>query len=235
MSASSHKDILIGATGWNHEAWVGSYYPENLPEDWRLSFYSNEFTTVLVPECDWINIQKEDIEQWINDTHDEFIFFFEANLTTNTAIDQIQRAANLLESQNKDRSQVGALLITVPPETSEADLLNINSKLPPNLSVSFDFIKSKLSDTKLEDILSSLSLNTTWHSDLSYKHTPNNGLQLGILDTKTEHSNKQLKNYFEQFRSITNNSSQVALFLSGHPPDINNLYNIKMIKELIIG
>ena len=53
---SLKKTINPGAYGWRHKHWLESFYPEDLPvngsEDWRLSYYSNEFNTVMVP-CDY--------------------------------------------------------------------------------------------------------------------------------------------------------------------------------------
>ncbi len=47
--------VLIGAAGWQHTQWGNEvFYPEDLPEDWYLSFYANEFPLVLVPESDWL-------------------------------------------------------------------------------------------------------------------------------------------------------------------------------------
>lgn len=242
MFVQPHKDILIGATGWNHSGWIGSYYPQDLPQDWRLSYYSNELNTVLVPEKDWRDKQKIDLKRWVDDTHDEFIFFFELGLFACTSIDQNLPLATLLDSLNNDLEQVGGLLITIPANASKTDLLKITSIIPAGLAVNFNFAKSTLSEAQQQDVISKLNINSVWYpkqtggnSNINNDKTITNNLCLGLLDSKTAHSNAQLKNYFEQFRSNSNKYSECALFLSGHPPDINNLRNIKMIKELIIG
>jgi len=57
--------ILIGAAGWLHEKWGNEVlYPEDLPEDWYLSFYANEFPIVLVPDSQW---NDEDAAQQVID------------------------------------------------------------------------------------------------------------------------------------------------------------------------
>ena len=48
MSEVSHR-ILIGAYGWLHQAWQDSFYPDGLPEDWQLGYYSNEFPVIMLP------------------------------------------------------------------------------------------------------------------------------------------------------------------------------------------
>jgi len=47
------QTINLGAYGWRHGRWSGTFYPDDLPmaddEDWRLAYYSNEFNAVMVP------------------------------------------------------------------------------------------------------------------------------------------------------------------------------------------
>ena len=45
--------MKFGSYDWRWPQWNGIYYPDDLPEDWRLSYYANEFDTVLLPEDVW--------------------------------------------------------------------------------------------------------------------------------------------------------------------------------------
>ncbi|VAW50835.1 hypothetical protein MNBD_GAMMA06-453, partial [hydrothermal vent metagenome] len=49
------QKIIPGAYGWRQKHWSNSFYPEDLPaeDDWRLTYYSNEFDVVLVPADYW--------------------------------------------------------------------------------------------------------------------------------------------------------------------------------------
>ena len=77
------KTINPGAYGWRHKHWLKSFYPEDLPvcgsEDWRLSYYSNEFSTVLVPYDYWQSGGIVDCEGWLDDVNEDFQFFVECN------------------------------------------------------------------------------------------------------------------------------------------------------------
>jgi len=55
MSASQRDyRILTGTAGWKHSQWGEDvFYPDDLPEDWYLSFYANEFPIVLLPNDEW--------------------------------------------------------------------------------------------------------------------------------------------------------------------------------------
>jgi hypothetical protein len=40
--------ILLGTVGWQRADWDGSYYPDDLPAEWRLAFYANDCDCVLL-------------------------------------------------------------------------------------------------------------------------------------------------------------------------------------------
>ena len=64
-------DLVVGASGWLHEHWVDTYYPEDIPDEWRLGFYANEFNALLVPWEQW----KESVaalSEGLEDTDDDF-------------------------------------------------------------------------------------------------------------------------------------------------------------------
>ena len=75
--------IKLGAYGWRHRHWATTFYPEDLPadadEDWRLSYYSNQFNTVIVPYSYWLADDAIDCETWRDDVHDGFSFIVECH------------------------------------------------------------------------------------------------------------------------------------------------------------
>lgn len=68
------EPILIGARGWDD---AGEFYPDNLPEDWRLSFYANNLRAVLVPAETWKRADAAQARAWLEDTYEEFRFVLE--------------------------------------------------------------------------------------------------------------------------------------------------------------
>lgn len=62
----------IGTVGWLHAGWDGSFYPETMPPEWRLTYYSNEFPCVLVSAE---QAASADPDHWLGDTHGGFRFF----------------------------------------------------------------------------------------------------------------------------------------------------------------
>ncbi len=43
-------NLQIGASGFNYPAWVGAFYPDDLPEEWAPGYYANEFRTVMLDD-----------------------------------------------------------------------------------------------------------------------------------------------------------------------------------------
>lgn len=75
MGTHRHR-LLVGARGWEHPNWVGTFYPEDLPEDWQLTYYSNEFRIALIPDECWDD-GDDGPRQWLAACDDDFAFLAE--------------------------------------------------------------------------------------------------------------------------------------------------------------
>lgn len=69
--------MLIAAYGWEHEAWSGSFYPDDLPPDWRLGYYANEFDAVVVPFVAWQGQTVATLRSWCDEVSAGFRFVLE--------------------------------------------------------------------------------------------------------------------------------------------------------------
>ena len=69
--------MWFAARGWQHTAWDGSFYPEDLPEVWRFGYYSNEFSSVVLPFEDLTAADLDEVEQWLEDCDEAFRFLVE--------------------------------------------------------------------------------------------------------------------------------------------------------------
>lgn len=106
-------ELFVAARSWAHPSWLGSYYPDDLPDDWQLSFYSNEFRAIVIPASEWIGTDPVEIERWIDDTHEEFIFFLEVEDPLTDWHDVNERTSCL-------GNQLGGFLLR--PREADADL-----------------------------------------------------------------------------------------------------------------
>lgn len=66
-----NQSIQLGVYHWQLFADDASFYPEDLPEDWRLSFYANEFETACI-DADWILDNRAGWANLVEDLDDRF-------------------------------------------------------------------------------------------------------------------------------------------------------------------
>ncbi len=119
-------NLTIGAESWLHKSWQGSFYPEDLPEDWQLEFYSNQFYCVLVPEVEWMAWTEHFLEEMQEALEGEkFTVIFK--VTKELTLKNLGWLEKIVEV-------LSCVSITVR--------LLVNSSVLPenNLPVSFDFI-----------------------------------------------------------------------------------------------
>lgn len=69
--------VFLGALGWEWPEWAQRFYPEDMPEDWRLTFYNTQFNCVFLPASQWRGVSEGTLEQWAEDTHEQFLFLLE--------------------------------------------------------------------------------------------------------------------------------------------------------------
>jgi hypothetical protein len=54
--STAGRGLLLGVVGWDREDWVGCYYPEDLPEDWRLAYLANDADAVMLRPAEWCGL-----------------------------------------------------------------------------------------------------------------------------------------------------------------------------------
>ena len=74
---ASNSLVLVGAVDWQHPAWRDRFYPEEMPDDWLLSYYNSQFNAVYLPAAVWQAASEASWAQWLDDTLDGFFFVLE--------------------------------------------------------------------------------------------------------------------------------------------------------------
>jgi len=64
--------IALGCFDWRHAAWEGGFYPDDLPAEWRLTFYANEFDALGLAAEAWLAPSLEELAGWVKDTREGF-------------------------------------------------------------------------------------------------------------------------------------------------------------------
>ena len=104
----------MGVCGWDHEHWLGTFYPDDLPEDWRLSYYANEFSTVLVEEDMWRSKLSE-LDEWADEVSEDFLFYLQSSLDEPPEIIKIKQ-------------QLGSHFAGIVGESSNSVMIEFSSK-----------------------------------------------------------------------------------------------------------
>lgn len=66
--------IHVGAEDWLHPDWRGRFYPADLPDDWRLSYYNTRFQAVYLSAARWQATSPAEWAQWLDETQPGFHF-----------------------------------------------------------------------------------------------------------------------------------------------------------------
>jgi len=70
------ENIAIGALGWLHPKWDETFYPEEMPTDWKLDFYSNQFSTCLLPIEQFMMLGDDQVEEIVEALEGEDFFIY---------------------------------------------------------------------------------------------------------------------------------------------------------------
>ncbi|HID09488.1 TPA: DUF72 domain-containing protein [Candidatus Micrarchaeota archaeon] len=66
--------IRIGTSGWSYEHWKRLFYPEPLPKERWLQFYSSNFNTVEINSTFYRLPFENVVKGWYRKTPDDFVF-----------------------------------------------------------------------------------------------------------------------------------------------------------------
>jgi hypothetical protein len=83
-------EIEIAACGWRGTEW-DNFYPDDLPAEWRLDYYANEFFAVAVPYQEWSQAADEVLLSWMQQVTDDFRFYWELPLEAVAGRSRLQR------------------------------------------------------------------------------------------------------------------------------------------------
>lgn len=72
-------EIYIGCSGFNFKEWKNIFYPDDMPQDKWLEYYSLHFNTVEINNTFYSFPKVENLQKWMKETPDDFKFSIKAN------------------------------------------------------------------------------------------------------------------------------------------------------------
>ena len=191
------------SVGWDHSGWTGLFYPEDLPREWRLTYYANEFRGVLLPFRSWITARRQNLADWADDVHEGFQFYLELK-----QMEDLQACQERVLPLGKNFT--GFVLDKTEP-------LNLAGR-PPWWNEEAG--QSVLFANRLTD------LTLPAHSDAGSR-------TVFRIPCEELTDMMQQRKLLEQAVEWAADGSQVLLFLEGDPPSVEKIRNLKLLAQFL--
>ncbi|MDH5446918.1 MAG: hypothetical protein OEY52_15330 [Gammaproteobacteria bacterium] len=231
MTAHVYR-ILIGASNWLHPAWQEDFYPEDLPEDWQLGFYSNEFPVALIPGDLWPKIEN-DIAEWLEDCTDELKLICEIpkQLISQSIEDSIDVINNYISSLSVLDGYLLAVVLPVTEINEELSTIIEQIHCPVPLCLDVADSLSSSHDKTAQKICAQTHVSLVWHGN-----DEPIGFELGKMAmTRIDGSKldmRQLRDVVETILNKTSLEQTCVMIVEGEPPDLATIRNANVILDL---
>lgn len=73
MSKPIFENLVVGTAGWQTPEINPSFYPEDLPCEWQLDYYSNFSNLVVVPQSFWLSQLSLEENEGAQESREEFV------------------------------------------------------------------------------------------------------------------------------------------------------------------
>ena len=217
VTGDQRVSFIVGARGWDHEAWAGSYYPDDLPGSWRLSYYSNEFHGGLVPASKWLNCSSDTWSEWIDDVSDSFRFYLELETA---AAGELQRLKQFIGLPG---DALGGVVVT-------------KGLLPQVLEIAGELSGKCFYPVVAADLPPSLAA-VTGDCEVRFYGAGTVGQSCGpsiaLLDSKGGADLRQLRHLIESLGANSSIESPSALFFCDETVDVSWMQDTKTVAELL--
>ena len=229
MSVETHR-VLLGACGWKHQGWLNNYYSEELPEDWQLGFYSNEFPVVYVPAADWLDVS--DLAEWAEDVSDSFRFILE--IPEHTLENKQYFIKALEKAKTLDEFCLG--LVLKLPLSLRDDTALFQQRLEMAQAVTHVCVDKggAALTAEFKAMLVKHHVAEVWDGTLQENEDSLNGGSLAMTHISGEELDMHaLRKIIEVCLSVSNENCISVLCLDGDPPSLESLRNAGIILDLL--
>ncbi len=224
----SEHIILIGTYGWQYPEWSQVFYPDDLPNDWQLAYYGNEYPLVVIPAEYWQQ-GEQTVEQWLEDTDDSPLFICEW--------------PQMAEQQPVARQAIGLLservlaILIRPAEYPNDAQFDIYKELSQQASLVFDTADLMTADAlrlieALSELLGKKRFGLCWDGQESHRDWLEYG-RVAMTRLSQMQDNRELRRIIETMLAYSGPQKSLSLVIDGDPPDIQLLENAGIILDLL--
>jgi uncharacterized protein YecE (DUF72 family) len=163
-------ELLAGTSGYSYKEWLGPFYPEKLPANEMLRYYSARFTTVEINNTFYRMPPESMLAQWLEQVPQRFTFTLKApkRITHDSRLrDCESNVTEFLRRAGTLGERLGVVLFQLPPYLKKdlPRLTDFIAMLPPATRAAFEFRSG------------------TWHDDDVYALLKSRGATLCVTDT----------------------------------------------------
>lgn len=148
--------IHIGTSGWSYDHWQGPFFPDDLPQEKWLEYYSQKLGTVEINNSFYQLPETDTLEDWSDVVPDSFHFCVKANryITHMKKLKEPEESLEkMLDTFNALGGKLSCILFQLPPNWNfdEERLRNFIALLPGDPGFVFEFRdKSWINDTVIQ-------------------------------------------------------------------------------------
>ncbi|HKL62972.1 MAG TPA: DUF72 domain-containing protein, partial [Woeseiaceae bacterium] len=186
-AADGRGRARIGTSGWSYGHWEDAFYPEGLATGERLAFYARRFATVELNNSFYQLPAREQLEQWRDMVHDDFVFAVKAS----RYITHMKKLKDPAESLERFLGRVEALGSTLGP---------VLFQLPPRWHRDPDRLASFLRQLPGEHRYAFEFRDPSWHAGETYSALREAGAAFCIYNLAGEVSPKEITADFVYIR-----------------------------------
>lgn len=194
------EELMVGTIGWDHDEWVGGFYPDDLPDDWRFAYYSNDYRAVLATADHMRPENIAQIVEWAEDCDDAFRFVIEIpqSFVTDSNTESLQHFVNALVPL---ASRIGGFLLSVG-NAGEDEVRSLKSKielLQPHGPLCMDLTGESEIPPLLLGVIQEYNIGLCWHPDRDNAPRPGGALLLALSSEGDAKGQRQLIESLEQW------------------------------------
>ena len=137
--------LWTGTSGFSYKEWKGSFYPEELPANRMLEYYSRRLSSVEINNTFYRLPRAEMLEKWAAQVPEDFAFVLKASRRI-THMARLKDAGDPLEYLTRTAigalgERLGPILFQLPPylRVDAARLRDFLAIVPENVRAAFEF------------------------------------------------------------------------------------------------
>jgi hypothetical protein len=207
------EPLLIGSCGWNHIS-GDEFYPAELPDDWRFSYYSNNLRSVLVPQKTWDAVRRSDVVEWQEDSDPEFRFVIElpGSLGLPCTPDKYeQELLRCLETIDPIATRIAGLLLRIAPDTEVQQVWFEHSlnRLADVAPLCVDLPEGPWRERTVYDALERQGAGLVWYCACEAAPHPGGRLMVAMAPPAPP---REVRHWIEQLARWQSNDALAGLF-----------------------